>query len=138
MDAQASTRGVLRWLLALCALAASTGCYAEASTGVATTAYVPAHVGVYPQEYYDGHVVYLIGDHWYYNDGARWVYYRREPDVLVRRRTVIRQAPPVVRERSVVRAAPPARYYQARPAPRYEYRQNPARRRAARPAPRAY
>jgi len=137
MDSEALMRA-LRGLVVLGALFASTGCYAEASTGVVAATSVPPHVDVYPQEYYDGHVVYLIGDRWYYNDGARWVYYEREPTVLVQRRTVIRRAPPVVRERSVVRQAPPARYYQSAPAHRYEYRQNPARRRAARPAPRAY
>ena len=90
------------------------GCYAEATTtGVVRAEYVPAHVEVYPREYYDGHVVYLIGDRWYYRDGPHWVYYTREPVVLVQRRTVIRRGP-VVRERPYVHRAPPARYERQR------------------------
>lgn len=87
------------------------GCYAEATTGAAVrTEYVPAHIETYPHEYYEGRTVYLIGDRWYYHDGSSWVYYRHEPEVLVRRRVVIHQAPPpVVREQTVVHEAPPAR-----------------------------
>jgi len=110
----------------------ATGCYAEATTGaVVATEYVPAHVDVYPREYYDGHVVYLINDHWYYHDGARWVYYRQEPEVLVRRRVVVHQAPPaVVHERTVVHQAPPAPVHR-------HYHPDPERRHAERRAPRA-
>ena len=82
-------------------------------TGVATAEYVPPHVEVYPREYYGGHVVYLVDDRWYYQDGPRWVYYQREPEPLVRRRVVIRSAQvvhraPAVREQSVLHQAPPA------------------------------
>lgn len=111
------------------------GCYAEATTGaVARTQYVPAHVETYPSEYYDGRTVYLIGDRWYYHDGVGWVYYRHEPEPLVRRRVVIHQAP-VVREQTVVHQAPPARarhHYH-----RYEYKADPARHRAQHRAPSA-
>jgi len=99
--------------LLACAVS-SAGCYAEARTdGVVAAEYTPAHVEVYPREYYDGHVVYLVGDRWYYQEGPRWVYYRREPEVLVRRRVVYRNAAvvhraPVVRERPAVHQAPPA------------------------------
>jgi hypothetical protein len=121
---------------ALLALAtAFSGCYAEATTGgVVEAEYAPARVDMYPQEYYDGHVVYLVGDRWYYHDGPHWVYYRREPEVLYRHRVVVRQAPvahrAVVRERTVVHQAPASRHY---------YRAAPAGRRAERhEAPRAY
>jgi hypothetical protein len=108
------------------------GCYAQARTGaVVETDYVPAHVDVYPREYYDGHAVYLINDHWYYHDGARWVYYRQEPEALVRRRVVVRQAPPAaVHQRTVVRQAPPAHVH-------HYHEADPQRRRAERHAPRA-
>ena len=102
--------------LALLALGVgSSGCYAEARTsGVVTAEYAPAHVEVYPSEYYDGRVVYLVGDRWYYQSGPHWVYYQREPAVLVQRRVVYREAhvvhrAPAVRERTVVHEAPPVR-----------------------------
>jgi hypothetical protein len=105
----------------------SSGCYAEATTGAVVSAdYVPAHVEAYPREYYDGRTVYLIGDRWYYHDGGHWVYYRSEPEVLVRRRVVIHQAPPVVRERTLVHQAPPARHEH------YRYQADPTRRHAER------
>lgn len=97
------------------------GCYAEATTGADVeyeTAAPAVDVEVYPHEYYEGHVVYLVGDHWYYRDGPRWVYYRREPRPLYERRAVIRRAP-VVRERTEVRRAPPA-YRRAAPPRRVE------------------
>lgn len=139
-------RRTLEAPLLLLAVLATGGCYAEATTGaVVTTDYVPARVEVYPHEYYDGHVVYLIDDHWYYHDGAHWVYYRQEPEVLVRRRTVIHQAPPaVVREQTVVHEAPPAVehertvVHEAPPAHvHHPHRWDPERRHAERRAPRA-
>jgi hypothetical protein len=74
----------------------STGCYAEARTQPAyvEATYVPAHIEVYPSYHYEGRVVYLVGNRWYYREGPRWVYYRTEPQVLYRRRMVVRQAPP--------------------------------------------
>lgn len=103
-----------RSLIVAALLGTMSGCYAEATgPDVEYEATAPAvDVEVYPHEYYEGHVVYLVGDHWYYRDGPRWVYYRHEPHVLYQRRAVIRRAP-VVRERSVVRRAPPA--YRAAP-----------------------
>jgi hypothetical protein len=78
------------------------GCYVQARTGAVVTAeYVPAHVETYPSYHYDGRVVYLVGDRWYYRDGPHWVYYAHEPEVLVRRRVY-------VREHGVVHRAPPA------------------------------
>jgi hypothetical protein len=95
--------------LTLFALVGS-GCYAETRTGAVVRAtYTPAHVHTYPHVVYDGRVVYLIDDHWYYHDGAHWVYYTREPEVLVRRRATIRQSPAVIRHRPGVHQAPPAR-----------------------------
>src|SRR5687767_1928988 len=104
--------------LALLALGGS-GCYAEARTGaVVRSSYTPVHVHTYPHEVYEGRVVYLIDDRWYYHDGVAWVYYTREPQVLVRRRAVIRQSPAVVRHRTGVRQPPPARPHRANPPPR--------------------
>jgi hypothetical protein len=88
------------------------GCYARAHTGAVVTAeYVPPRVETYPSYHYEGRIVYLVGDRWYYRDGPRWVYYAEEPTVLVRRRAY-------VRERGVVHRAPPA----------HERRHAPARR----------
>ncbi|HTQ04284.1 MAG TPA: hypothetical protein VMI54_10525 [Polyangiaceae bacterium] len=98
-------------------LATMSGCYAEATTGadVEYESTAPAvDVEVYPHEYYQGHVVYLVGDRWYYHDGPRWVYYRHEPTVLYQRRAVIRRAP-AVRQRAEVRRAPPAYRREAPP-----------------------
>ena len=100
--------------IAACAL---TGCYAEATTGADVEYAAPvANVEVYPHEYYDGHVVYLVNDRWYYREGPHWVYYRSEPPVLYQRRTVVVQSQPtVVRERAEVHRAPPAHRYAAPP-----------------------
>lgn len=108
---------IRRSLVAAALCAALSGCYAEATTGADVEYAEPvANVEVYPHEYYDGHVVYLVGDRWYYHDGPRWVYYRSEPPVLYQRRVVVHEAP-VVRERAEVRRAPPApRRYSAPPA----------------------
>lgn len=103
-------------LVIAAALATMSGCYAEATTGADVeyeTAAPAVDVQVYPHEYYEGHVVYLVNDRWYYHDGPRWVYYRHEPSVLYQRRAVVRRAP-VVRERTEVRRAPPA-YRRAAP-----------------------
>src|SRR3954454_4367227 len=92
-----SCRAVLfRCSLVMAATCALTGCYAEATTG-AEVEYAPpvANVEVYPHEYYDGRVVYLVNDRWYYREGPHWVYYRSEPPVLYERRTVIRTQPTV-------------------------------------------
>ncbi|HEV8547538.1 MAG TPA: hypothetical protein VGQ57_00900 [Polyangiaceae bacterium] len=134
--AQTRTTGPRRFLalLAFGLGLGAAGCYAEAGTSaVVATDAVPAHYEVYPHEYYEGRVVYLIGDRWYYSDGPRWVYYEREPEVLVRRRVVIQQSAPVVRERPVVHQAPPAH----REVHEYRYHEDPARRHAERRAPRA-
>jgi hypothetical protein len=78
------------------------GCYARARTNAVVTAeYVPPRVETYPSYHYEGRVVYLVGDRWYYRDGPHWVYYVHEPPVLVERRVY-------VRERGVVHEAPPA------------------------------
>lgn len=71
--------------------------YAEVETA-------PPNIETYPTTVYEGRPVYYYNDRWYYRNGSRWAYYRREPDYLVRQRTVVRRAPPApVRE-----AAPPA------------------------------
>jgi len=114
---------LFRCSLVVAAACALTGCYAEATTG-ADVEYAPpvANVEVYPHEYYDGRVVYLVNDRWYYREGPHWVYYRSEPPVLYQRRTVIRTQPTVVRERAVVHHAPPAHYAPMHTAPPAHYR----------------
>jgi hypothetical protein len=68
---------------------------------------VPTNIETYPNTVYEGHPVYFYNDRWYYRHGQRWTYYQREPDYLVRQRTVVRQAPPApVRESPA--GAPPA------------------------------
>lgn len=119
--------------LGIALLATSTGvagCYAEATTGAVVRAeYAPAHVEVYPHEYYEGRVVYLVGDRWYYRDGPHWVYYVREPQPLVERRVIIRRAHPV-RESTVVHQAPPAhRHYRVERRERHDDRRDERRRR---------
>jgi hypothetical protein len=114
---------LLRRSLAIASVfGAMTGCYAEATTGADVEYASPGvDVEVYPHEYYDGHVVYLVGDRWYYRDGPQWVYYRREPDTLYQRRVVIRQQPAVVHARAEVHRAPPAvRHYETAPPVREE------------------
>ncbi len=102
-------KALRRSLLIASVLGAVSGCYAEATTGADVEYVAPvADVEVYPHEYYDGHVVYLVNDRWYYRDGPHWVYYRTEPHPLYERRAVIRQQAPVVRERTQVHRAPPA------------------------------
>lgn len=101
--------------------------------GCASTGYVraevPAGIEAYPSTYYDGHVVYWVGDRWYAHRNGVWVYYRSEPPHLYRYRA--RWHGPYYR--------PPARYYQ-RPHP-HHYRPHrhaaPPARRAAPPARRA-
>ena len=109
--------------LVLVAALSAAGCYARARVEPAyvETTYVPAHVELYPSYYYEGRTVYLIDGRWYYrHPTGRWVYYRREPPVLYRQRTVIRQAPPARR------AAPPTYYREApvRQAPPAYYRED--------------
>ncbi|HEY4104105.1 MAG TPA: hypothetical protein VGM44_09445 [Polyangiaceae bacterium] len=101
-------------------MALASGCYAEAD---AEPAYVdatvaPVDVDVAPQYYYGGRTVYFVNDHWYTRDHGRWVYYRREPRELVRRREVIRRAPRapnrVIQREAPHRAASPRRTTHAR------------------------
>lgn len=102
------------------------GCYAEATTGAVVTAeYVPPRVETYPSYTYEGRVVYLVGDRWYYRDGPHWVYYVHEPPVLVQRRIYVRdqgvvhQAPRAYPHRH---AGPPHRYQERRRhAPHHEH-----------------
>jgi hypothetical protein len=114
-------------LVALCVgVVAATlgGCYARAHTGAVVTAeYVPPRVETYPSYYYEGRVVYLVGDRWYYRDGPYWVYYASEPEVLVRRRVYVREqvgvhrAPPAHPRRH-----PPPRRHHHRDERRHEHR----------------
>ena len=101
-----------------CAALALGGCYAYAEPPVAyvdppvvyaeaAEAPVEVDVQIYPQTQYEGRPVYLYRNRWYYRNGNRWQYYRREPQVLQRQRTYVKQAPPARREYH--RSAPPAR-----------------------------
>lgn len=73
----------MRWLgccVMMCALAFA-GC--GASVGYAEVTSTPYDVYGYPYGYYDGRVVYLVGDRWMYQDGPTWFYYRTPPPGLV-------------------------------------------------------
>ena len=88
---------LLRVTFAVVSIAAASGCYAGVDEPVvyaeADTA-VPADVTVYPHTVYEGRTVYYYGDRWWYQDGHRWAYYRREPEPLQRHRRYIQTAPP--------------------------------------------
>ena len=106
------------------ALAAMTGCYAEADTQPVAYAEVtsaPVGIETAPSVVYEGQPVYLYTDRWYYRHGNSWAYYRHEPPELYRHRTVIHQAParPAYVHQEPVREAPPARreYEHPREAP---------------------
>ena len=86
----------------------------------------------YPHYWWDGRVVYLVGDRWYYRAPEGWVYFVSEPsDLYAYRRhyygTYGYSAPPAYGR------PPPTRYYSAPPAHRAPYR-GPQ---VAPPAPRA-
>ena len=99
------------------ALLTLAGCYGTTSAYVVADA--PVGVEAYPSSYYDGRVVYWVGDRWYARDGDTWFYYRSEPTHLYDYRA---------RWRGYSAPAPP-RYY--RPyhggAPRYRRSAPPAR-----------
>jgi len=107
---------LLRALGATTLVALSAGCYAEAGARPAyVEASAPAHYEVAPQTYYQGRTVYYVNDRWYARDRGRWVYYRNEPQPLVRQRTHVQRAPrapePAHEHRFVARPrteAPPA------------------------------
>ena len=42
----------------------------------------------YPHTTFEGREVYLVGKTWMFKDGARWAYYREEPDLLRRHRLI--------------------------------------------------
>ena len=65
--------------------------------GYAEVTSAPAEIDTAPRSYYDGHVVYLHDNHWYYREGANWRYYREEPAELTRQRHYVQQAPPARR-----------------------------------------
>jgi hypothetical protein len=110
-------------LLAVFGLSALEGCVGHSSAYV--EAEVPVAVETYPQAYYDGHVVYWIGDRWYVRRNGVWFYYRAEPEYLYRYRSGWRGR---------YYAVPPPRVY-PRPYYRYRYREvAPPVRRYAPPA----
>jgi len=110
-----SSLGLLARSLGLTALVlVASACYAGADVEPvyvdATVA--PVDVEAAPQYYYEGRTVYYVNDHWYAHDGDRWVYYRTEPEPLVRHRVEMQGAPaapqraPVVERRPREEAAP--------------------------------
>jgi len=102
---------LLRALSLAAALTVPTGCYASVSSEPAyvETTYEPVRVYSRPYTTYDGRVVYLVDDRWYYNDGGTWFYYRREPAPLIERRVYLREQAPPVRRHRHRHYAPPAR-----------------------------
>ena len=62
----------------------------------------------YPYVVYESRPTYYVSGRWYFHDGSRWVYYRREPPYLYRQRTYVRRSPPAYRRPEF--AAPPPRY----------------------------
>lgn len=105
---------------ALGAVVAVSGCAAEYSPTVGgySTVYaanVPPDMSVYPRVGYAGGYAYLVGNSWYYPNGARWVVLQQEPPPLYRYRMTYVAAP-------VYRPAPPGyapRQYA--PPPQYGY-----------------
>src|SRR5450432_2911820 len=91
-----SSLGLVARSLSLAALVVvASACYAEAD---AEPVYVdatvaPVDVEVAPQYYYQGRTVYYVNDHWYAHDGDHWVYYRTEPEPLIRHRVGVQRAP---------------------------------------------
>ena len=73
------------------------GCYATAGAytdvDYVDAEYVPPRIDVYPSYEYSGRTVYLVDGRWYYRRGPRWVYYRREPVELHRRRVYVERGP---------------------------------------------
>lgn len=95
----------------LALMTAATACVATVEPEYAVATDVPPDITIYPHTVYEGRVVYLVNDHWYYRGPDRhWVYYRQVPPPLYERRTTL------VRERPYVQAAPPARHVVAPPA----------------------
>lgn len=86
------TRGLAVLTLTLAAAPAS-GCVVHGHpepVGYVEVTSAPAGIETYPSTYYDGRPVYLYQDRWYYRDGGRWGYYRREPPELYEHRMRIR------------------------------------------------
>jgi hypothetical protein len=88
---------------------------------------VPARIETYPYTYYDGGVVYWVGDRWYTQRNGVWIYYRSEPAYLHDYRYRYGWVGPYWGR--------PRRYYYRGPAP-YRYRAYPRYER--RQAPPAY
>jgi hypothetical protein len=80
------------WLGALLGLTLlASGCYGEVD---GDPAYYPgaSYMVTAQPVYYEGHASYWYGGRWVYRDGARWNYYRSEPQYLGARRGYV--APP--------------------------------------------
>jgi hypothetical protein len=116
--------GLRRRLLPLATFVVmTTGCYATVrSDPVYAEAYhEPPRVYAMPRSHYEGRVVYLVDDRWYFYDRGHWFFYTAEPRPLYEQRLTIR-------ERRSVRQAPPAhprRYYRP-PRHRHRYESAPA------------
>jgi hypothetical protein len=111
---------------------AATACVATVEPEYAVATDVPPDITVYPHTVYEGRVVYLVNDHWYYRGPDRhWVYYRQVPPPLYERRTTL------VRERPYVQAAPPARHVVVAPLRRHDQYDRRDRRRIVAPGVRS-
>jgi hypothetical protein len=73
------------------------GCAAEVSAQpdpvYVTADTVPVNVETSPSVVYEGHPTYFVNNRWYYRNGSSWVYYRHEPQELVRQRSYVQRAP---------------------------------------------
>lgn len=99
-------------LIAAALLAAATlgtACALTLEPAYAEVEVVPVNIERYPSTVYEGQTVYLYENRWYTHRGNRWVYYRNEPEPLVRHRNRVNQAPPAPRHQpGGPREAPPA------------------------------
>ena len=77
---------------------ASRPVYVEPEPAYVEVRAIPVDIEVAPQIVYEGRPTYLYQEHWYYQDGGRWRYYRNEPGVLIEHRRRILQAPPARHE----------------------------------------
>lgn len=76
------TMGIVAACAAATALTSGCVAHVRSEPAYAEAVYVPADIETYPHTTYDGRVVYLVNDRWYYREGPRWVYYRPEPEPL--------------------------------------------------------
>jgi hypothetical protein len=130
-----SARAFIARSLVLAAVLTLSGCYASVSSepSYAEAYYAPPGVYARPRATYDGRVVYLVDDRWYFYDRGRWFFYTAEPQPLYRERIIVRERP-VVRHRHQVHRPPPAYERRREYRRRFHYDHAPASPRVAPPA----